>query len=1380
MFRSTLARMSTAAYLVVPLLLVMALACGGSGGGGGTPAPTPAPTPTPVPTPPSLPMIRLFAADKPFISPGGSTTLTCTFSNGTGVVTPGVGPVTPGTVTVSPAEDTFYTLTVTGTTGVAVIQTFQVKVLPDPALPVIQTWPSVTAGQTGVSATVAVQLDTTFRWGIQGGVLTSGGQDAAIAFTVTGQPGTQVVLTCTATNAAGARSAEATLAVPITGAPAPMISAPAVVTAGQGGYSASVAAPAGATCTWAITGNGTLASGNGTPTIQFNAGGPGTLTLTCQVAGAAGTAALQVSVVAAPDLPVVTAPLNATVGRGGYTASVPDQPGANFMWTIGAGGTLTSGATTRAVTFAAGASGNLVLTCAVTNATGLNPVTGTATVRVSDPPQQPIVEAPASVTAGVPGYVASVADQPGCTFNWSLDSGTLTAGNGTRTVTFTPGTTATATLTCSVANPEGILSAPGSLTLQVDGAAPAAATVSAPANVTAGKGGLVASVPAQPGATYAWTVPAGATLTAGQGTNQITFQAGPVGSLTLGCAVTTAGGSVTATPAVVTVVAAPSIVPFAPDLIPTTVNGSAVVTPVFTGGSGMLYGGDFGEGRAVTSGTPLTLGTGSISSAQYVLLVSNAAGDTARAGFSVFVRTSNLVITSFTASSPVLGPGQSTNLTPVFTLGDGGTASVDPGVGPVVSGQSYPVTPGATTVYTLTLGDASGTTTGRQVKVQVGALTLLAGAPTGRGALDGPAGKASFNGATGIATDDHGTTFVADTYNNVIRTIGPDGTVGTLAGQPGASGYVDATGAAARFNGPASLAWDPNRQVLYVADDLNNVIRQVTPQGVVTTLAGAADATPFADGTLATARFQGPGGLAMAVSGDLYVADSINHRIRRVQIGAGLVTTLAGTGTQGAQDGPGAAATFMYPRGLVVDGGLNVYVADTGNGLIRQVDPSGTVTTLAGGGHQVQGSGPGSQANFLAPEGVAVLSSFATRVLYVTDTGHATVRKLTLNPGVVPQVDDVAGFPDRTGDADGADATFNVPTGVTLGNGLILVADTGNSLIRRLSPTIDGYWTATLAGQHSRGPGWTDQQGATAQFSAPMGMAFDSVPNLYVADSGNSAIRKVTAEGTVTTNGPSGSQSTNLATPTGLIATQGPAGGQFFVANVFGPTIASIPWATGVPALYAGQPGVFGSATGPRLDSTFRLPTGMATDGVNLYVADAGSSVIYQITLAGNTSILAGQVDTSGNADAATGTAATFSHPVGLVVVGNGLYVADRTGQTIRRIDLLTTAVTTLAGLGDSSGFVDGPGPGARFNGPAGLAVDAAGNLLVADSGNHAIRMISPEGQVVTVVGGNGLAGFLAGNLPASLFQPSGIAVHPLTGDYFISMPDAILQVHFQ
>ena len=281
-------------------------------------------------------------------------------------------------------------------------------------------------------------------------------------------------------------------------------------------------------------------------------------------------------------------------------------------------------------------------------------------------------------------------------------------------------------------------------------------------------------------------------------------------------------------------------------------------------------------------------------------------------------------------------------------------------------------------------------------------LALFAGDVTGAsGSVDGTGSLARFNLPNALATDGAGNVYVADTFNHTIRKSTPAGVVSTLAGTAGLTGSADGTGAAARFNLPIGVATDSAGNV-YVGDSFNNVIRKITPAGVVSTLAGTAGASGSADGTGAAARFNLPRGVATDGAGNVYVADHSNHTIRKVTP-AGVVSTLAGTaGLIGNTDATGAAASFNLPNGVATDGAGNVYVADTNNCTVRKITPAGVVSTLAGtAGMLGSTDATGAAASFNLPDGVA---TDGAGNVYVADSGNHTIRKITAVGGVTTVV----------------------------------------------------------------------------------------------------------------------------------------------------------------------------------------------------------------------------------------------------------------------------------------------------------------------------------------------------------------------------------------
>ena len=313
--------------------------------------------------------------------------------------------------------------------------------------------------------------------------------------------------------------------------------------------------------------------------------------------------------------------------------------------------------------------------------------------------------------------------------------------------------------------------------------------------------------------------------------------------------------------------------------------------------------------------------------------------------------------------------------------------------------------------------------------------------------------------------------------------------VSTLAGGAGVQGSADGRGAAARFNCPTGIAVDAAGN-LYVADQGDYTIRKITSAEQVTTLAGKAGSHGSADGVGAAARFDQPTGISVDAADNLFVADSGNETIRKITP-AGMVSTLAGrAGVQGSADGAGAAARFNLPVGIACDAAGNLYVADNSNNSIRKITPAGLVTTLAGKG------------GLNEPIGVAV---DAVGNLYVSDQGDDTIRKIT----PAGQVTTSAGNASVQGSADGvgAAASFNDLGGIARdAAGNLYVADQRSDTIRKITPAGQVTTIAGTAGVQ----GSADGVGAAARFNTPAAVTCDALGNLYVVDSGNNTIRKIT------------------------------------------------------------------------------------------------------------------------------------------------------------------------------------------------------------------------------------------------------------------------------
>ena len=593
-------------------------------------------------------------------------------------------------------------------------------------------------------------------------------------------------------------------------------------------------------------------------------------------------------------------------------------------------------------------------------------------------------------------------------------------------------------------------------------------------------------------------------------------------------------------------------------------------------------------------------------------------------------------------------------------------------------------------------------------------------------------------------------------------------------------GSADGVGGNAQFLFPAGNALDTNGN-LYVADSYNDIIRKITPAGLVSTVAGLGGTSGFADGMNSAARFFHPSHVALDSAGNLFVADSYNNTIRKITpVGTNwVVSTIAGAGPAfdqfgdpaggGYADGMGTNAHFggviADIGALMVDNGGTVYVADAGNDVIRKIAPVGTnwmVSTIAGSpGRFGTNNGTGSGAQFGNPNG---LTMDGAGNLYVADSGNDSIRKIT-PVGTNWAVATIAGGGFGTNDGAGGAARFFYPSDVTIDtNGNLYVSDEDNDTIRKVT---SAGLVSTIAGL-PRVSGSTDGTGSTAQFNLPTGIAVDKAGNLYVSDLLNNTIRKITSAGVVRTfagsvvspgNVDGTGRAARFNSPSG-IAMDG--AGNIYVADTVNDTIRQITSA-GLVSTAAGLGGSSGSADGAGSNARFNNPYDVAVDsGANLYVTDYSNNTVRLITPAGVVTTLAGLAGTQGTNDG-TGSAARFNGPTGIAIGINGnLYVTDANNNMIRKITP-AGVVTTIAGLQDHPfGDTDGTNTVARFVQPNGIAADASGNLYVADSGDE-IRKLTPAGTnwvTSTIAGPGGYQGVADGvGSNAGFGNPFGIAV---------------------
>jgi sugar lactone lactonase YvrE len=640
-------------------------------------------------------------------------------------------------------------------------------------------------------------------------------------------------------------------------------------------------------------------------------------------------------------------------------------------------------------------------------------------------------------------------------------------------------------------------------------------------------------------------------------------------------------------------------------------------------------------------------------------------------------------------------------------------------------------------------------------------------APEAKKSSDAPAEQtAQFSQPRGIAIDARGVLYVADTDNHTIRKITPTGVVTTLAGAPGVKGSADGRGNVARFDSPCGIAVDSEGN-LYVADSNNHTIRKITSQGVVATLAGAAGTKGTQDGTTTTARFDNPYGIAMDRVGNTYVTDKSDDTIRKISP-TGAVTTLAKAGKADSEKG---AVRFANPRGIAVDDAGNVYFCDGHNNTVRKITPAGIVSILAGTDEPPETKsiefdrGFGKETQFeVIPrdaDGKGTAAGFNSPGgitidpkggLVVADSGNGTIRRVTLE-GVVTTL---VGSP-KTVLGSGSAVRLS-PEGVVVDKAGNCYATSSNFIVK-IDPTGE---VITIAGEAARGS--ADGAGCVARFKAPEGVAVDDAGVVYVADRDNELIRKVDPNGLVrTVAGLPGSNKdldgrANVASFWGVNGIVLDKYGNIYVSDSLAHTIRKIT-PDGMVSTLAGKAGEFGSADGPGNMARFDNPHGLTMDALgNIFVADGVNCTIRKISPDGDVTTIAGSPREQGMTDG-KGSAARFVTPEAVAVNAQGnIYVADGKPGAIRLIspDGTVTSLADVHGKADEHGKL----PRFHFGWPNSLAIDEAGNVYVADLGDETVRKIARDGTVTTVAGKSQTHGAIDGKgSDARFYTPTGIAL---------------------
>jgi uncharacterized protein (TIGR03437 family) len=625
----------------------------------------------------------------------------------------------------------------------------------------------------------------------------------------------------------------------------------------------------------------------------------------------------------------------------------------------------------------------------------------------------------------------------------------------------------------------------------------------------------------------------------------------------------------------------------------------------------------------------------------------------------------------------------------------------------------------------------------------------------------GPAAMAQIGAIQGIAADRWGNLYLSDTDHHRIRKVSADGMIATIAGT-GAAGFSGDGGpaSAAQLNLPYGIAVD-YAGYLYVADLGNNRVRKIAPDGTISTVAGTGSAGLSGDGGPAVeARLQTPRNVAVDPSGNLYIAEFAGHRVRRVAPD-GRIKTVAGTGIAGfgGDGGPPAAAQLGYPAGLAVDRDGALYIADSQNNRIRKV-ANGVIVTALGGAPGTSLANPIAVAIDAAGNLYVADSSFLVRVYtpaaawvnfagsaaqgYSGDGGPATKAQLTqprdiaASPGGGLYIADGArvrfvdssgqirtaagdGFVHAVGDGGPASAAIlNQPSAVALdGSGNLYIADPGTERVRQVRS--DGT-IGTLAGTGLPGDAGDGGPAAAAPLNVPVGVAVDPWGNVAIADSYNHRIRQVSPGGTI-----------------GTVAGTGKAG-------------------TGQDLM-------------PALETQLRGPRGVCFDrGGALFIVDTGNHRVLRYANGALVETAAGNGSPGDAGDGGQARYAQLSQPCSCAVDSFGsLFIADTLNHRVRKV-APGGIISTVAGTGEPGFSGDaGPATAARLQAPRGVAVDDNGDIFIADTANHRIRQVTPDGVIHTIAGQDaaGYSGDGGAAADALLNSPVGLVLDGAGDLYF-------------
>ncbi|OJJ23432.1 hypothetical protein BKI52_03465 [marine bacterium AO1-C] len=608
-------------------------------------------------------------------------------------------------------------------------------------------------------------------------------------------------------------------------------------------------------------------------------------------------------------------------------------------------------------------------------------------------------------------------------------------------------------------------------------------------------------------------------------------------------------------------------------------------------------------------------------------------------------------------------------------------------------------------------------------------------------------------GAHGIEIDASGNLYFSE--DSRIRKIDASGKISTFAGIGGSSRSSGDGGPAtsAQFWGVGDIVFDAVGN-MYFTDFSHNRLRKIdATTGIVTTIAGTGASGFSGDhGPAVGAQLNSPKGLAIDTDGNIYIADENNRRIRKINT-SGIITTIAGTGAFGdsGDGGQATSAQFKSVDDIAVHGS-NLYIVDDNSDRVRKIDLStGTISNFAGGGSTSANGIAATSARLNQPSGVA---TDASGNLYITESSGRLVRKVNAGTGIITTVAG-NGSSGHTGDGGSAtSASVDIPTGVAVdAAGNIYIKE--ELYIRKVDATTGNISTLTGNGNNGYAVAFTGDGGPAnqAQFYQQIGVATDAAGNVYVADTYNHRVRKIDAatgnistiagNGTANSSGDGGQAvSAQINGPYG-VATD--AAGNIYIAEGFGHRVRKINTSGVITTIAgtgsAGYSGDGGSAT----SATLSTPQDMVIDATgNLYILDYSNRRIRKVSTSGTITTIVGTGVSGYSGDGGQASTAQITIPTGLAIDGsNNLYFTDVNNHRVRKINLNTGIISTVAGTGVSGYSGDGgPATSAQISSPGGIAVDAAGNIYFGDFSLAGVRKIDATTGNISTIAGKGIRGY--------------------------------------